>query len=148
MCSRQSSSDDLDGAADSELTDYEADEAAREARALAVEEDTGTSSAEQPQRRRTPASERSRYKGDPALLADALAPYATSRSFVQYDECKNVAKVKIDPQKIKKLHPILNALREIHPKTHLHEKDGGGCNFVAGRSTWFRSQARAQSRFR
>ena len=117
MCSRKSSSDDLDGAADSELTDYEADAAAsREAHALAVEEDTGTSSAEQPPRQRTPASERSRYKGDPTLLADALAPYATSRSFVQYDECNNVAKAKIDPQKIKKLHPILNALREIHPK--------------------------------
>jgi hypothetical protein len=116
MCSRKSSSDDLDGAADSELTGYEADEAAREAHALAVEEDTGTSSAEQPPKRRTPASERSRYKGDPALLADALAPYATSRSLVQYDECNNVAKAKIDPQKIKKLHPILNALREIHPK--------------------------------
>ena len=117
MYSRKSSSDDFDGAADSELTDYEADAAAsREAHALAVEEDTGTSSAEQPPRQRTPASERSRYKGDPTLLADALAPYATSRSFVQYDECSNVAKAKIDPQKIKKLHPISNALREIHPK--------------------------------
>ena len=91
------------------MTDDEA-----EAEAAAASRENGASSAEPP--RGTPPPERARYKGDAETVAMASLPLATTRTFVQDDESPVVSKAKIDPRRIRKLHAVLQALRDVDGK--------------------------------
>ena len=97
-----------------EVTDYEA-----EAEAAAASLDNGASSADGAEAARGIPPERARYKGDAQTMAMALLPLATTRTFVQYDERAIVAKAKIDPPRIRKLHAVLHALKKVDGKLAL-----------------------------
>eukprot|EP00972_Heterocapsa_arctica_P107358 15812957-Heterocapsa_arctica.AAC.1 len=59
----------------------------------------------------TAASSRTRWKGGIAALAAQLLPFATSKSFVVYDENPLVLKAKLDVKQLQAVAPLAAALK-------------------------------------
>ena len=69
--------------------------------------------------------ERGRFQGTAAELCNALAPHAVHKSFVKYDESKDLMKAKVaaDMKQIILAHaPILQSIHELQPNLSIPKK--------------------------
>ena len=66
---------------------------------------------------------RARSSASADQLYDVLVQYATSTTFIQYDESKKVQDAKLHTNLIKQLHPILADIHKIDGNFNINKKE-------------------------